>query len=210
MNYPLDDYPLEEMERKSVPRLVKDILDLDQLLKRLDKIPLTSEEEKEEWRRKEKEKERVKGWEKRLKESGVPLAFYQACVQKKIVQCKLFPGMNQVKARSWFFASSKKGKTFSACNLIAKELWEGRRGLYLKAVDLERELSSFRPQEELLRKYQRVPFLVVDDFEGMRMSVNSSCNFIAFLKKRNDSGLCSFIIMRERTFFAEQIERATT
>lgn len=91
MNYPLDDYPLEEMERKSVPRLVKDILDLDQLLKGLDKIPLTSEEEKEEWRRKEKEKERVKGWEKRLKESGVPLAFYQACVQKKSFNAS-FPG----------------------------------------------------------------------------------------------------------------------
>lgn len=92
MNYPLDDYPLEEMERKSVPRLVKDILDLEQLLKGLDKIPLTSEEEKEEWRRKEKEKERVKGWEKRLKESGVPLAFYQACVQKKNRSMQAFPG----------------------------------------------------------------------------------------------------------------------
>ena len=210
MNYPLDDYPLEEMEQKSVPWLAKDILDLDQLLKRLDKIPLTSEEETEEWRRKEKEKERVKGWKKRLKESGVPLAFYQACVQKEVDQRKLFSGMNQVKAGSWWFASSKKGKTFSACNLIAKELWKGRSGLYLKAFDLERELTSFRSKEELLRKCQRVPFLVVDDFEGMRMSVTSSCNFIAFLKKRNDSGLCSFIIMRERTFFAEQIERAVT
>lgn len=210
MNYPLDDYPLEEMERKSVPRLVKDILDLDQLLKRLDKIPLTSEEETEEWRRKEKEKERVKVWKKRLKESGVPALFYQACVQKRIDQRKLFSGMNQAKAGSWWFSSSQKGKTFSACHLIAKELWEGRSGVYLKAFDLERALSSFHPQEELLRKYQREPFLVVDDFEGMRMSVNSSCNFIAFLKKRNDAELCTFIIMRERTFFAEQIERATT
>lgn len=209
MNYPINDYPLEEMERKSVPKLVKDILDLDQLLKRLDKIPLTSEGETEEWRRKEKEKERVKVWEKRLKESGVPLVFYQACVQKKIDQCKLFLGMNQVKAGSWWFASSKKGKTFSACHLIAKELWKGRSGLYLKACDLERELVSFRPKEEFLRKYQSAPFLVVDDFEGVWMNAKSYSNYISFLKKRNDCGLCTFLIMREKTFFAEQIERAT-
>lgn len=133
-----------------------------------------------EGRKRERKGERLGKTAKRIRRSFSVLPSLRS---KKIVQCKLFPGMNQVKARSWFFASSKKGKTFSACNLIAKELWEGRRGLYLKAVDLERELSSFRPQEELLRKYQRVPFLVVDDFEGMRMSVNSSCNFIAFLKK---------------------------
>ena len=51
-----DSYPFEEMERISEPKLVKDVLNLEELFKRLDEIPLTSEHETEEWRRKEKEK----------------------------------------------------------------------------------------------------------------------------------------------------------
>lgn len=62
MNHHFHDYPLEEMERISEPKMAKDILNLEELLKRLDEIPLTTEQETEEWRRKEKEKERIASW----------------------------------------------------------------------------------------------------------------------------------------------------
>ena len=68
MNHHSHDYPLEEMERISEPRLAKDRLNLEELLKRLDEISLTTEQEKKEWLRKEKEKERIASWKKRLRQ----------------------------------------------------------------------------------------------------------------------------------------------
>lgn len=50
------------MERISEPKLAKDCLNLEELLKSLEKIPQTTEQETEEWRRKEKEKERIASW----------------------------------------------------------------------------------------------------------------------------------------------------
>lgn len=57
MNHHSHDYPLEEMERISEPKLARDVLNLEEVLKGLAKIPQTTEQEAEEWRRKEKEKE---------------------------------------------------------------------------------------------------------------------------------------------------------
>lgn len=91
MNHHSHDYPFEEMERISEPKLVKDVLNLEELLKRLDEIPLTSEQETEEWRRKEKEKERIASWKKRLRQSGVPQGFYDACVNGLIDKSRILP-----------------------------------------------------------------------------------------------------------------------
>lgn len=56
MNHHSHDYPLEEMERISEPKLAKDCLNLEKLLEGLAKIPQTTEQEAEEWRRKRKRK----------------------------------------------------------------------------------------------------------------------------------------------------------
>lgn len=62
MNHFSYDYPLEEMERISKPKLAREVLNLEELLKSLAKIPQITEQEAEEWRRKEKEKERIASW----------------------------------------------------------------------------------------------------------------------------------------------------
>ena len=187
MNHHSHDYPFEEMERISEPKLVKDVLNLEELLKRLDEIPLTSEQETEEWRRKEKEKERIASWKKRLKQSGVPQGFYDACVNGKIAKIRILPSLKNLSSGSLFVCTPEKGKTFSACALISQELWNGRSAFYMKAPELEREMASYKKDVCLINRAQSTPLLVLDDFEGVRMSVNSSSDFIALLKKRNDS-----------------------
>lgn len=62
MNHFSYDYTLEEMERISKPKLAREVLNLEELLKSLAKIPQITEQEAEEWRRKEKEKERIASW----------------------------------------------------------------------------------------------------------------------------------------------------
>ena len=48
MNHHSHDYPLEEMERFSEPKLARDVLNLEEVLKGLAKIPQTTEQEAEE------------------------------------------------------------------------------------------------------------------------------------------------------------------
>lgn len=208
MNHYFHDYPLEEIERISEPKLAKDILDLKELLKRLDEIPLTTEQEKKEWRRKEKEKERIASWKKRLKQSGVPQGFYDACVNGKIDKSRILPILKNLNSGCLFVCTPEKGKTFSSCALISLELRNGRSAFYVKAPELEREMASYKKDTSLINRAQSTPLLVLDDFEGVRMSVNSSSDFIALLKKRNDSNFLTILNSKKRTFFLEQIEEA--
>lgn len=210
MNHHSHDYPFEEMERISEPKLVKDVLNLEELLKRLDEIPLTSEQETEEWRRKEKEKERIASWKKRLRQSGVPQGFYDACVNGLIDKSRILPILKISSSGCLFVCTPEKGKTFSACALISQELWNGRSAFYMKAPELEREMASYKKVVCLINRAQSTPLLVLDDFEGVRMSVNSSSDFIALLKKRNDSNFLTILNSKKRTFFLEQIEEAVS
>lgn len=210
MNHHSHDYPFEEMERISEPKLVKDVLNLEELLKRLDEIPLTSEQETEEWRRKEKEKERIASWKKRLRQSGVPQGFYDACVNGLIDKSRIRPILKNSSSGCLFVCTPEKGKTFSACALISQELWNGRSAFYMKAPELEREMASYKKVVCLINRAQSTPLLVLDDFEGVRMSVNSSSDFIALLKKRNDSNFLTILNSKKRTFFLEQIEEAVS
>lgn len=210
MNHHSHDYPFEEMERISEPKLVKDVLNLEELLKRLDEIPLTSEQETEEWRRKEKEKERIASWKKRLRQSGVPQGFYDACVNGLIDKSRILPILKNSSSGCLFVCTPEKGKTFSACALISQELWNGRSAFYMKAPELEREMASYKKVVCLINRAQSTPLLVLDDFEGVRMSVNSSSDFIALLKKRNDSNFLTILNSKKRTFFLEQIEEAVS
>lgn len=210
MNHHSNDYPLEEIERISEPKLAKDILNLEELLKRLDELPLTTEQETKEWRRKEKEKERIASWKKRLRQSGVPQGFYDACVNGKIDKSRTIPILKNSSSGCLFVCTPKKGKTFSACYLISQELWNGRASFYAKAPELEREMASYKKDAHLINRVQSTPLLVLDDFEGVRMSVNSSSDFIALLKKRNDSNFLTILISKKRTFFLEQIEEAVS
>ena len=210
MNHHSHDYPFEEMERISEPKLVKDVLNLEELLKRLDEIPLTSEQETEEWRRKEKEKERIASWKKRLRQSGVPQGFYDACVNGLIDKSRILPFLKNSSSGCLFVCTPEKGKTFSACALISQELWNGRSAFYMKAPELEREMASYKKGVCLINRAQSTPLLVLDDFEGVRMSVNSSSDFIALLKKRNDSNFLTILNSKKQTFFIEQIEEAVS
>lgn len=210
MNHHSHDYPLEEMERIPEPKLAKDCLNLEELLKRLEKIPQTTEQETEEWRRKEKEKERIASWKKRLRQSGVPQGFYDACVNGKIDKSLILPSLKNLSSGCLFVCAPEKGKTFSACALISQELWNGRAAFYMKAPELEREMASYKKDVCLINRAQSTPLLVLDDFEGVRMSVNSSSDFIALLKKRNDSNFSTILNSRKRTFFLEQIEEAVS
>lgn len=210
MNHHSHDYPFEEMERISEPKLVKDCLNLEELLKSLEKIPQTTEQEAEEWRRKEKEKERIASWKKRLKQSGVPQGFYDACVNGKIAKSRILPILKNSSSGCLFVCTPEKGKTFSACALISQELWNGRSAFYMKAPELEREMASYKKDVCLINRAQSTPLLVLDDFEGVRMSVNSSSDFIALLKKRNDSYFLTILNSKKRTFFLEQIEEAVS
>lgn len=210
MNHHSNDYPLEEIERISEPKLAKDILNLEELLKRLDELPLTTEQETKEWRRKEKEKERIASWKKRLSQSGVPQGFYDACVNGKIDKSRTIPILKNSSSGCLFVCTPKKGKTFSACYLISQELWNGRAAFYAKAPELEREMASYKKDAHLINRVQSTPLLVLDDFEGVRMSVNSSSDFIALLKKRNDSNFLTILNSKKRTFFLEQIEEAVS
>lgn len=210
MNHHSHDYPLEEIERISEPKLAKDILNLEELLKRLDEIPLTTEQETKEWRRKEKEKERIASWKKRLRQSGVPQGFYDACVNGKVDQSRTLPSLKNLSSGCLFVCTPEKGKTFSACCLVAQELWNGRSAFYMKAPELEREMASYKKEARLINRAQSTPLLVLDDFEGVRMNVNSSSDFIALLKKRNDSNFLTILNSQKRTFFLEQIEEAVS
>lgn len=200
MNHHSHDYPFEEMERISEPKLVKDVLNLEELLKRLDEIPLTSEQETEEWRRKEKEKERIASWKKRLRQSGVPQGFYDACVNGLIDKSRILPILKNSSSGCLFVCTPEKGKTFSACALISQELWNGRSAFYMKAPELEREMASYKKDVCLINRAQSTPLLVLDDFEGVRMSVNSSSDFIALLKKRNDSNFLTILNSKNEPF----------
>lgn len=210
MNHYSHDYPLEEIERISEPKLAKDILNLEELLKRLDEIPLTTEQETKEWRRKEKEKERIASWKKRLKQSGVPQGFYDACVNGKIDKSRILPILKNLNSGCLFVCTPEKGKTFSSCALVSRELWKGRLAFYMKAPELEREMASYKKDTRLINRAQSTPLLVLDDFEGVRMSVNSYSDFIALLKKRNDSNFLTILNSKKRTFFLEQIEEAVS
>lgn len=210
MNHYSHDYPLEEIERISEPKLAKDILNLEELLKRLDEIPLTTEQETKEWLRKEKEKERIASWKKRLKQSGVPQGFYDACVNGKIDKSRILPILKNSSSGCLFVCTPEKGKTFSACALISQELWNGRSAFYMKAPELEREMASYKKDTRLINRAQSTPLLVLDDFEGVRMSVNSYSDFIALLKKRKDSNFLTILNSKKRTFFLEQIEEAVS
>ena len=198
------------MERISEPKLAKDIMNLEELLKRLDEIPLTTEQETKEWRRKEKEKERIASWKKRLRQSGIPQGFYDACVNGKIDKSRILPILKNLNSGCLFVCTPEKGKTFSACALISQELWNDRSAFYMKAPELEREMASYKKDVCLINRAQSTPLLVLDDFEGVRMSVNSSSDFIAFLKKRNDSNFSTILNSRKLTFFLEQIEEAVS
>lgn len=210
MNHYSKDYPLEELERISEPKLAKDCLNLEKLLEGLAKIPQTTEQEAEEWRRKEKEKERIESWKKRLRQSGVPQGFYDACVNGKIDKSRILPSLKNLSSGCLFVCTPEKGKTFSACSLIAQELWNGRSAFYMKAPELEREMASYKKEARLINRAQSTPLLVLDDFEGVRMSVNSSSDFIALLKKRNDSNFLTILNSKKRTYFIEQIEEAVS
>lgn len=210
MNHYSHDYPLEEIERISEPKLAKDILNLEELLKRLDEIPLTTEQETKEWRRKEKEKERIASWKKRLKQSGVPQGFYDACVNGKIDKSRILPILKNSSSGCLFVCTPEKGKTFSACALISQELWNGRSAFYMKAPELEREMASYKKDTRLINRAQSTPLLVLDDFEGVRMSVNSYSDFISLLKKRKDSNFLTILNSKKRFFFLEQIEEAVS
>lgn len=210
MNHHSHDYPLEEMERISEPKLARDVLNLEEVLKGLAKIPQTTEQEAEEWRRKEKEKERIASWKKRLRQSGVPQGFYDACVNGKIDKSLILPSLKNLSSGCLFVCSPEKGKTFSTCALISKELWNGRAAFYMKAPELEREMASYKKDVCLINRAQSTPLLVLDDFEGVRMSVNSYSDFIALLKKRNDSNFSTILNSKKRTFFLEQIEEAVS
>lgn len=210
MNHYSHDYPLEEIERISEPKLAKDILNLEELLKRLDEIPLTTEQETKEWRRKEKEKERIASWKKRLKQSGVPQGFYDACVNGKIDKSRILPILKNSSSGCLFVCTPEKGKTFSACALISQELWNGRSAFYMKAPELEREMASYKKDTRLINRAQSTQLLVLDDFEGVRMSVNSYSDFISLLKKRKDSNFLTILNSKKRSFFLEQIEEAVS
>lgn len=210
MNHYSHDYPLEEIERISEPKLAKDILNLEELLKRLDEIPLTTEQETKEWRRKEKEKERIASWKKRLKQSGVPQGFYDACVNGKIDKSRILPILKNSSSGCLFVCTPEKGKTFSACALISQELWNGRSAFYMKAPELEREMASYKKDTRLINRAQSTPLLVLDDFEGVRMCVNSYSDFISLLKKRKDSNFLTILNSKKRSFFLEQIEEAVS
>lgn len=54
----------------------------------------------------------------------------------------------------------------------------------MKAPELEREMASYKKDARLINRAQSTPLLVLDDFDGIRTSVNSSSDFIALLKKR--------------------------
>jgi DNA replication protein DnaC len=210
MNHHSHDYPLEEIERISEPKLAKDCLNLEELLKRLEKIPQTTEQEAEEWRRKEKEKERMASWKKRLRESGVPQPFYDACVKGKIDNSRILPSLKNLSSGCLFVCTTEKGKTFSACYLIAKELWNGRSAFYMKAHELGIEMASYKQDVHLIKRVQSTPLLVLDDFDIVRMSGNSSYDFIALLKKRNDSNFLTILNSKKRTFLLKQIEEAVS
>ena len=210
MNHHSHDYPLEEMERISEPKLAKDCLNLEKLLEGLAKIPQTTEQEAEEWRRKEKEKERIASWKKRLRQSGVPQGFYDACVNGKIDKSLILPSLKNLSSGCLFVCAPEKGKTFSACALISRELWKGRLAFYMKAPELEREMASYKKDARLINRAQSAQLLVLDEFDGIRMSVNSSSDFIALLKKRNDSNFLTILNSKKRTFFLEQIEEAVS
>lgn len=127
MNHHSHDYPLEEMERISEPKLAKDCLNLEELLKSLEKIPQTTEQETEEWRRKEKEKERIASWKKRLRQSGVPQGFYDACVNGKIDKSLILPSLKNLSSGCLFVCTPEKGKTFSAMRFDIAGImeWQG-------------------------------------------------------------------------------------
>lgn len=207
MNHYSKDYPLEEMERISEPKLAKDCLNLEKLLEGLAKIPQTTEQEAEEWRRKEKEKERIASWKKRLRQSGVPQGFYDACVNGKIDKSRILPSLKNLSSGCLFVCTPEKGKTFSACSLIAQELWNGRSAFYMKAPELEREMASYKKDARLINRAQSTPLLVLDDFEGVRMSVNSSSDFIALLKKRNDSNFLTILNSKNEPISLSRLKR---
>lgn len=148
--------------------------------------------------------------EKRLRQSGVPQGFYDACVNGKIDKSRIFPFLKNLSSGCLFVCTPEKGKTFSACALISQELWNGRSAFYMKAPELEREMASYKKDARLINRAQSIPLLVLDDFEGVRMSVNSSSDFIALLKKRNDSNFLTILNSKKRTFFLEQIEEAVS
>lgn len=148
--------------------------------------------------------------EKRLRQSGVPQGFYDACVNGKIDKSLILPSLKNLSSGCLFVCTPEKGKTFSACALISQELWNGRAAFYMKAPELEREMASYKKDVCLINRAQSTPLLVLDDFEGVRMSVNSSSDFIALLKKRNDSNFSTILNSRKRTFFLEQIEEAVS
>lgn len=207
MNHHSHDYPLEEMERISEPKLAKDCLNLEKLLEGLAKIPQTTEQEAEEWRRKEKEKERIASWKKRLRQSGVPQGFYDACVNGKIDKSRILPSLKNLSSGCLFVCTPEKGKTFSACSLIAQELWNGRSAFYMKAPELEREMASYKKDARPINRAQSTPLLVLDDFEGVRMSVNSSSDFIALLKKRNDSNFLTILNSKNEPISLSRLKR---
>lgn len=70
----------------------------------------------------------------------------------------------------------------------------------MKAPELEREMASYKKDALYLSKAQSTPLLVLDDFEGVRMSVNSSSDFIALLKKRNDSNFLTILNSKNEPF----------
>lgn len=86
--------------------------------------------------------------------------------------------------------------------------WQG--SFLHEGSELEREMASYKKDVCLINRAQSTPLLVLDDFEGVRMSVNSSSDFIALLKKRNDSNFSTILNSRKRTFFLEQIEEAVS
>lgn len=112
MNHHSHDYPLEEMERFSEPKLARDVLNLEEVLKGLAKIPQTTEQEAKEWRRKEKEKERIASWKKRLRQSGVPQGFYDACVNGKIDKSRILPSLKNLSSGCLFVCTPEKVKPF--------------------------------------------------------------------------------------------------
>lgn len=145
--------------------------------------------------------------EKRLRQSGVPQGFYDACVNGKIDKSRILPSLKNLSSGCLFVCTPEKGKTFSACSLIAQELWNGRSAFYMKAPELEREMASYKKDARLINRAQSTPLLVLDDFEGVRMSVNSSSDFIALLKKRKDSNFLTILNSKNEPISLSRLKR---
>lgn len=209
MNHHFNDYPLEEMEAKSRPIApICNNLELESLLDSLGRLPTCTEKEKEEWLNKEIERNRMESWKRRLRKAGVPDVFYKACVGGGIERPRLIPGLSKAGTGTRFFCSPQKGKTFSACALLARELWRGGSGFYARARDTERELASFHPDLAIMRRLDQSHILVLDDFELLRTSPLASSNFISLFKKRNDFEFLTICISRIKSPFIQKIEHA--